>query len=140
MSDFFFDTIRKQMQKSSEIAADNRKKEELQTEFEATDKASIKKLSDAELARWQAKYPSGSPQAIFAEQLWKYRLAKHSAKFTAMIAIVSAIVGGIVGYSLRGPQNEITKQKTATEIHQNEKPPTGQEVSKQSKVSATKVK
>lgn len=119
---------------------EKQKKEKLHTEFEATDKASIKKLSDAELARWQAKYPSGSPQTIFAEQLWKYRLAKHSAKFTALIAIISAIVGGIVGYSLRGPQNEITKKKPQTEIHQNEKPPSSQEVSKQSKVPATNVK
>ena len=124
--------------------AEERKKtqqnEKLQTEFDATDKRNIKKLSDAELARWQAKYPSGSPQTIFADQLWKYRLAKHSAKFTALIAIISAIVGGIVGYSLRGPQNEITKQKPQTEIHQNEKPPASQEVPQSPKVPAQNVR
>ncbi len=114
---------------------EKQKVEKLHTEFDTTDKASIKKLSDAELARWQAKYPSGSPQVIFAEQLWKYRLAKHSAKFTALIAIISAIVGGIVGYSLRGSQDEITKQKPQAEIHQNVNPTARQKVPKSPKVS-----
>lgn len=135
-SEHFIELIKKQAQ----IAAENEKKENLQTEFETTDKSSIKKLSDAGLARWQAKYPKDSPQAIFAEQQWKYRLAKHSAKFTALIAIISAIVGGIVGYSLRGPQNVISKQKPQAEIYQNEKPPVSQEVSKPSKVSSPNVK
>lgn len=130
----------KWLNEGAEEYREKQKKEKLHIEFEATDKASIKKLSDAELARWQAKYPSGSPQAIFAEQLWKYRLAKHSAKFTALIAIVSAIVGGIVGYSLRGPQNEITTQKPQKEIHQNEKPSASPKVSKQSKAPAINVK
>lgn len=116
------------------------KNEKLQVEFDATDKKSIKKLSDAELARWQAKYPSGSPQTIFAEQLWKYRHNRHSAKFTAMIAIASAIVGGIIGHSLPRANNEIPKQETKQEIRHDNKPPSKQEINEPSKVPATNVK
>lgn len=127
----------KWLNEGAEEYREKQKKEKLHTEFEATDKASIKKLSDAELARWQSKYPSGSPQTIFAEQLWKYRHNRHSAKFTAMIAIASAIVGGIIGHSLPRTNNEISKQEPQQEIRHNNKPPPKQEINEPSKIPAT---
>ncbi|MHB1051368.1 MAG: hypothetical protein ACYC09_14915 [Bacteroidota bacterium] len=130
---------------------EKQKRNKLLTEFDTSDKARIKKSSDEELAKWQTGYPSGSPQAIFAEQLWKYRLARHSAKFAAVIAIIAAIIGAIAGgiivYSLtcpqKGPQTGSTKQKPQAEKHQDEKPPARQEVQKlqkQPRESLPKVK
>ena len=124
---------------------EKQKRNKLLTEFDTSDKVRIKKSSDEELAKWQAEYPSESPQAIFAGQLWKYRLARHTAKFTALISIISAIIGaiagGIIGYSLACPQNnphtEITKQKAETEPHQDKRPPARQEVQKLQKQPIT---
>lgn len=88
-------------------------------DFNAADKSAIARLSDSDLAAWQAQFPKESPQFILAEQLWKYRLARRSAKFAAVVAIVSALVGAIGGYALRGSEvvaNDCSKDKPKQDI------------------------
>jgi hypothetical protein len=77
-------------------------RERLLSEFKGTTPASLSKMSDIDLACWQSQYPKESPQSLFAEQFWKYRLARRSAAFTAVIAIISALTGAVTGYLLRG--------------------------------------
>lgn len=78
----------------------------LRAEFIDTDKRSVEKMNDHELATWQSKYQKDSPQFIFAEQLWRYRLAQKSALFGAIIAIVAALIGAFVGYALKEPGHQ----------------------------------
>lgn len=91
-------------------------------EFQSTDKSSIERLKDSALAAWQAQFPRESPQFVFAEQLWRYRLARKSAKFAALIAALSALVGAIVGYTIRIGE-EVPKGKANAEEKQNVSPP-----------------
>ena len=94
--------LRKMIEQGAEKQLRAEEKERLLSEFKETTKASISKMSDIDLACWQSQYPKESPQSIFAEQFWKYRLARRAAAFTAVIAIISALTGAVTGYLLRG--------------------------------------
>lgn len=94
----------------------------LRDEFGASDMSAIARMSDIDLVAWQAGYPKDSPQFIFGEQLWKYRLARKSAKFAALVAVLSALFGAIVGYGLRCGQ-EVAKERPNDEPKKNVAPP-----------------
>lgn len=84
------------------------KTQQLKEQFEKEDKSAISKLSDADLASWQAQFPKESPQGIFAEQQWKYRAARRAAKYAAAIALLTAL-SGLAGYGIRAYQ-EVPKE------------------------------
>ena len=114
MSDVIRDWIREsaeKQRKTSELAG-------LLADFNGLDRLSISKMSDSGLAAWQAQFPVGSPHVIFAEQLWKYRLARKSAKFAALIAVCSALVGAILGYIAHGWEG-ISRERANGEIQKN---------------------
>jgi anti-sigma-K factor RskA len=87
----------KRQQQAADKAATVAEHQRLLSDFNAADKEAIKKMSDDALSAWQAQYPKESPQAIFADQLWKYRLAKRSALFAACVAAPASLLGSILG-------------------------------------------
>lgn len=90
-------------------------------DFHAADKSALARMSDIDLAAWQAQFPKESPQFILVEQLWKYRLARRSAKFAAVVAILSALVGAVGGYVLRG--SEVVSKDCSVEKPKQDIPP-----------------
>lgn len=67
-------------------------------EFMKLDYSAIQKMTDKELAAWQAKYPVDTPQRIIATQEWNNRsIAKHSktAIIIAAIGLASTVVVAI---------------------------------------------
>ena len=79
----------------SEMSRQKREKE-----FAELDRRKLAKMSDKDLAAWQAKNPEHSPQFILAQHEWNGRLIAAQVKATrwaAWIAVVGAIAGGIAG-------------------------------------------
>jgi hypothetical protein len=75
-------------------------REMTRSEFEATDPRSIARMSDKELAAWQSKYSTDSPQHIFAQHEWDRRLTVRqvrATRFAAWIGILGVILGAVVG-------------------------------------------
>mgnify|MGYP001616547554 CR=1 FL=1 len=124
-TDMFREMIKEGAEKQRRAA----EKERLFSEFKAIDRESISNMSDIDLAGWQAQYPKESPQFIFAEQLWKYRLARKSAKFAALIATFAALIGAVVGYVIRGSEDP-PKVKANEEIQKNIVPPVSNKAGK----------
>jgi hypothetical protein len=98
-----FESLVKQKHADGRAAAEA---DRLNGEFAALDKAAVRRLSVDGLSAWQAQFPSGSPQFIFAEQLWKYRLTKRTAFYAVSIAVLSAALGAMATYGLRECGND----------------------------------
>ncbi len=122
--DSIADSLKEQGKQARARARQDDERERLLEEFRALDRKSIKKKTDTELAIWQSQYPKESPQFIFAEQLWKYRLARKSATFAALIALVALLVG----YMLRAAEDP-SNAKTKPAVQQNEGPPVANKAS-----------
>lgn len=96
----------------------------LHDQFGREDKAALTRLPDADLASWQAQFPKESPQGIFAEQQWKYRTARRSAKYAGAIALLTAL-SGLAGYGVRAYQ-EMPKE-CADSKKAGDKPPVAEQ-------------
>lgn len=93
-------------------------RDELIKDYEQVDKAAISKLSDGDLAAWQAKYPPGSPHVIFAEHIRKKRLQHQSFWYGALIAIIGTLVGFLIHYIPQHPTKNDTDDKQNPPISQ----------------------
>lgn len=97
-------------------------KERLFIEFNAIDQTAVVRKSDIDLAGWQAQYPRESPQFIFAEQLWKYRLARKVALLSACIALFSASFAAVSAYVMRSAESA-SQQRSDAPRKENAEPP-----------------
>jgi hypothetical protein len=89
-------------------------KEKLAKEFHELDPREIAKFSDKELALWQMKHPSDTPQFKLAENEWNRRLIANQIKATRFAALVG-LVGVILGAVLSSVLQYLPKTKTPTE-------------------------
>ena len=79
-------------------------KEHFRHEFSKFDCSTLPKMSDKELAEWQAKHPTNSPQYVIALQEWNRRATARQTKwmkFSAILASVTTITGIIIGTILQ---------------------------------------
>jgi|SRR6185437_13761081 len=59
----------------------------------------LAKMSEAELAAWQSKYPTPSPQATLATFEWQRRLTAmqvKSARFAAWLGLAGVVLGALL--------------------------------------------
>jgi hypothetical protein len=76
---------------------------EREKEFAELDRRMLAKMSDKDLAAWQAKHPEQSPQFILAQYEWNRRLTSDQIKAAVKAARWSAwfgIAGVIIGATL----------------------------------------
>lgn len=79
-------------------------KEHFRHEFSKFDCSTLPKMSDKELAEWQAKHPTDSPQYVIALQEWSRRATARQTKwmkFSAILASITAIIGVFIGAALQ---------------------------------------
>ena len=72
-------------------------------DFKALDHVSISKMSDVELAIWQAKQSVDSPHHIFAIHEWNRRLLARELKsnrYSVWASIVASLGGVVLGVVL----------------------------------------
>jgi hypothetical protein len=93
------DAVAAQMNQMLEQAA----RQEREKEFEELDRRALPKMSDKQLAQWQARYPQDSAQYILAEHEWQRRFTAEqvaATRFAAWIGILGVVIGGFFGWFL----------------------------------------
>lgn len=78
---------------------EKQKKEQLLTEFANFDCSTLLTMTSKDLAAWQAKYPTDSPQNIVATQEWDRRAhekQKISTQQAALVGFAGALIGAIL--------------------------------------------
>ena len=69
----------------------NVKKAGYVSEFKKIDYKTVRKMNEMELAEWQAKFPSDSPQFILAGHEWLRRLTRDQNRASLCGAVIGAI-------------------------------------------------
>ena len=96
-------------------------------EFADFDCSSLPKMTDKELAAWQAQFPIDSPHYIIALQEWNNRSISRQMKwvrFAAIIGPIATIIAALIGYFLRDMQIETRQQiQSRPAIEQTNKVP-----------------
>jgi len=76
-------------------------------EMQGFNRITLEKMSDTELAAWQAMYEPNAPQHRLAEHIWHERLAqqqivasRRATYFAAATGIIGTIMGGLLGWFL----------------------------------------
>jgi len=112
-------------ERSGEESRVREERERLQTEFQTTDRRAIAAMSDTDLASWNAKFPSDSPQSILAEHEWQRRLTVmqvRATRFGAWLGIVGVVVGAVLGAALTYLATKNTSEKTSSTQSQTIEP------------------
>jgi ABC-type dipeptide/oligopeptide/nickel transport system permease subunit len=84
-------------------AASALQKQSVDKAFVKLDRREVVKMSDKDLAKWQAEYPADSPQFILAQYEWNRRLSVRqirAAHITAWIGVIGTLVGVVLGWWL----------------------------------------
>lgn len=68
--------------------------------FHGISLAKLHKMSDLELAEWQASQKPGSAKFIIAEYEWKLRLMRQSVSASGRFGILGTILGTVLGAAL----------------------------------------
>jgi hypothetical protein len=69
-------------------------------QFIDVDRRILAQMPDKDLAAWQAKFPSDSPQFILAQYEWQRRITADQIKtmrFAAWLGVMGAIFGAVAG-------------------------------------------
>lgn len=72
-------------------------------EMQGFDRRTLEKMSDSELAAWQAMYQPTMPQYRLAEHIWHERLAQQqiaASRRATYIAAAFGLIGVLVGWLL----------------------------------------
>ncbi|MCF5889673.1 hypothetical protein K3H46_01340 [Aeromonas veronii] len=88
--------LRKRLQQLEDQLQEKQAREKRFTEFSEIDAVFVSSLSDKDLAGWQAKYPTDSPQFIIANHEWQRRLNLEqirSNRHSAYIGLLGVILG-----------------------------------------------
>ena len=122
--------IRKMLEHIEDQRNENAKRRLLEAEFSRFDCSTLSKMTEAELAKWQAKYPINSPQYIVALQEWNRRaLVKQikAVRWAAFIGLVGVIIGTLLTAAItifipkilssKVADNKISIQQQSAENH-----------------------
>lgn len=127
MSDFIINDIRESLKKAVEQAEGKEAIRRLHEEFADFDCSTLSKITNKELAAWQAKYPMDSPQYLIALQEWNRRATVEQTKWmkrSIYVGFLGIIVGAILTAFVTWllptqkadnhitPQNQTTENKT----------------------------
>jgi hypothetical protein len=124
MSDFITNDIRENIKKQVEAVTKKEAIRRLHKEFADFDCSSLPKMTNKDLAAWQAKYPMDSPQYLIALQEWNRRATVEQTKWmkrSIYIGFLGIIIGAILTAFvtwLLPPQqsdNKISPQNQSTE-------------------------
>lgn len=120
-------SIREDLKKAMERAAEKQAARHLHEEFADFDCSSLPKMTNKDLAAWQAKYPMDSPQYLIALQEWNRRATVEQTKWmkrSIYVGFLGIIIGAILTAFVTWllppqksdnqipPQNQITENKT----------------------------
>jgi hypothetical protein len=97
--DKFKESLDEEVKRRMSIWMENAAKEHFRHEFAKFDCETLSKMTNKELAAWQAKFPMDSPQYIIALQEWNRRATVEQTKWmkrSIYIGFAGIIIGAIL--------------------------------------------
>ena len=94
------DEFRARLKEYAKSTREEQAQEQLRQELAKAGAKDLARLTEAELATWQSKYPNPSPQATLATFEWQRRLTAmqvRSARFAAWLGLLGVVLGAVLG-------------------------------------------
>ena len=96
------DEFKAQLKECAKNTREEQAQERLRQELTKASAKDLSRLTEAELATWQSRYPNASPQATLATYEWQRRLTAmqiKSARFAAWLGLLGVVLGALLTFA-----------------------------------------